>query len=111
MDNMVRSLVHDDDTQLFGEPLVITGEGDTVVPLGAPDNAADLAVAFRCVDPGSFEFHIDGQYAMTVTCDAASGGGGSYFTVDVMAAHTLTVSAATESDSWFGRRGPPGPFL
>lgn len=114
LDNVVAEFVRDD-TQLIGEPLKINGQGDTVVPLGAaPENATELAVAVRCAEPGSFEFHIDRKYAMTVTCDGASGGSGSYFTVEDMAAHTLAVAAGEGERfmiwaSWVARPVPPAP--
>lgn len=117
VDNMVATFVHDD-TQLFGEPVEINGQGDTVTPLGAaPADAAELAVVFRCTDPGNFELLIDGKAAMTIVCDegsASSGGGGSYFTVDEKPTHTLTV-AADEGEgyiawvSWASRAVPPEP--
>jgi hypothetical protein len=115
VDNMVAEFIHDD-TQLFGEPVVIDGQGDTVVPLGAlPESAVELAVAFRCADPGSFDVLVDGKAAMTITCDeapTASGGGGSYFTVDDAPTHTLTVSAGDGKRfmvwaSWATRAVPP----
>lgn len=116
VDNMVAQFVHDD-TQLFGESVEINGQGDTVVPLGAaPENAAELAVVFRCADPGSFELLIDGETAMTMICDEAStsGGGGSYFTVKDQPTHTLTVSAGEGERyvawaSWASRAVPPEP--
>ncbi|WP_157509556.1 hypothetical protein [Glaciibacter superstes] len=117
VDNMVAALVYDD-TQLFGEPVVINGQGNTVEPLGAvPDGAVELAVAFRCADPGRFEFLVDGKAATTIICDEAStgsAGSGSYFTVDDAPAHTLTVSAGEGKRyvvwaSWAARAVPLEP--
>lgn len=114
VDNMVAEFIHDD-TQLFGEPAVINGHGDTTASLGAvPENAVELAVAFRCADPGSFDVLVDGKAAMTITCDEASGGGGSYFTVDDAPTHTLTVSAGDGKRyvvwaSWAARAVAPVP--
>jgi hypothetical protein len=117
VENMVAKFIHDD-TELFGEPVVINGQGDTVVPLGAvPENAAELAVAVRCADPGSFDVLVDGKAAMTITCDEApttSGGGGSYFTMDDAPTHTLSVSAGDGKRyvvwaSWAARAVPPVP--
>jgi hypothetical protein len=117
VDNMVAEFIHDD-TQLFGEPVLINGHGDTTASLGAvPENAVELAVAFRCADPGSFDMLIDGKAAMTITCDEAptvSGGGGSYFTVDDAHTHTLTVSAGDGKRyvvwaSWAARAVPSVP--
>ena len=107
-----------DDTQLFGEPVMVNGEGDTVVPLGAvPDGAVELAVRLRCIDPGSFELLVDGDLAMTIMCDeasTASAGGAGYFTVDDAPTHTLTVSAGKGNRfviwaSWAARAVPPAP--
>lgn len=117
VDNMVAEFIHDD-TELFGEPVLIDGQGDTVIPLGAvPENAVELAVAFRCADPGSFDVLVDGKAAMTITCgeaSTASGGGGSYFTVDDAPTHTLTVSAGDGKRyvvwaSWAARAVLPEP--
>jgi hypothetical protein len=117
VDNMIAEFIHDD-TQLYGEPVVINGQGDTTVPLSAvPENAVELAVAFRCADPGSFDVLVNGKAAMTITCDeasTASGGGGSYFTVDDAPTHTLTVSAGEGKRyvvwaSWAARAVPPEP--
>jgi hypothetical protein len=117
VDNMVAAFV-DDDTQLFGEAVEIEADGSTVVPLGAmPEDAAELAVALHCADPGSFEVLIDGQPAMTIVCDqasTASSGGAGYFTVEDAATHTLTVSAGEGERyvvwaSWAARATPPEP--
>jgi hypothetical protein len=117
VDNMVAEFVHDD-TQLFGEPVLINGQGDSTASLGAaPENAVELAVAFRCADPGRFDVLVDGKAAMTITCDEApmaSGGGGSYFTVEDAPTHTLTVSAGDGKRyvvwaSWAARAVPPVP--
>lgn len=117
VDSMVDALVSED-TQLFGEALVINGQGNTATLLGAaPDGAVELAVAFQCTDPGSFELLVDGRAAMTVVCDeasTASAGGGGYFTVEDAAKHALTVSADEGKRyvvwaSWAARAVPPEP--
>jgi hypothetical protein len=117
VDNLVAQLVNDD-TQLYGEPVVVGGHGNTVVPLrAAPEDAVELAVVFRCADPGSYELLVDGQTGMTVTCDdpsTTSSGGGSFFTVTDAVTHTVTVAADDGKRfllwaSWAARAAPVPP--
>ncbi|PJJ63271.1 hypothetical protein CLV54_0929 [Compostimonas suwonensis] len=95
VDALVDSFIPDD-TQLFGAPVVVDGHRDTAVPLGAmPEGAVELAVVFRCEDPGNFDLLVDGKAVMTMICDegsTASGGGGGYFSVNDASAHTLAIS-------------------
>ncbi len=83
-----------DDTQLFGTPVLLSGQGDTIVQLGSmPEGAAELAVAFNCGDPGQFEFRLDGEWVGSVVCDDAStAGGGTYYAVSDAGPHTLAIS-------------------
>jgi hypothetical protein len=117
VDDSVAQLVHDD-TEVFGEPVVVRGDGNTVVPLGAaPNGAVELAVVFGCADPGTYEFLVDGQTGMTVTCDApstSSAGGGGFFTVTDAATHSVTVAADHGKRfllwaSWAARAAPVPP--
>ena len=107
-----------DDTQLFGSPVLLSGEGDTVVQLGSvPTGAVELAVAFNCGDPGRFEFHLDGEWVGSVVCDETStgaGGGGVYYAVSDAATHTLTISTDAGARyalwaSWAARAVLPEP--
>jgi hypothetical protein len=97
---------------------VVSGQGDAVIPLGAmPEGAVELALSFRCGDPGKFELLVDGEATMTLTCDeesSSSAGGASYIAVDDAPTHTLTVSAGETKRyvvwaSWAARAVPPEP--
>lgn len=112
---MTSTLVYDD-TQLFGPPALVSGEGSTTVQLGArPDGATELVVAFRCDDPGRFDFLLDGVNVGASICDEAStssASGGSFFTVEDAGSHTFTVTTDDQSRyvlwaSWAARAVPP----
>lgn len=115
--NMIATLIHDD-TLLFGAPVMIDGQADAEVPLGAmPEGAIELAVAVRCGDPGNYEVRVDGADAVIVACDEDSSsraGGAAFVPVDAEGTHTLTVSV-TEGDrfalwaSWAARPVAPQP--
>lgn len=115
MDNAIAMFVHDD-TQLIGEPVQVSGQNETVIPLGAkPEGATELGVILRCQDAGTFNVLIDGQPKMTLTCDensSASAGGASYFTVEDRPTHSVTIDASDGGRyavwaSWAARAIPP----
>lgn len=119
MDNSIAMFVHDD-TQLLGEPVQVSGQGTTIIPLGAkPVGATELAVILRCQGPGTFNVLIDGQTKATVVCDedsSNSAGGASYFTMEGRPTHSVTVDAGggeryAVSTSWVARAVPPAPSL
>jgi hypothetical protein len=115
MDNSIAEFVHGD-TQLIGEPVHVSGQDETVIPLGAkPEGATELGVILRCQGAGTFNVLIDGQPKATVICDedsSASAGGGSYFTVEDRPTHAVTVDAGDGARyavwaSWAARAVPP----
>lgn len=112
---MTSTLVYDD-TQLFGPPALVSGQGSTTVQLGAmPEGATELVVAFRCDDAGRFDFLLDGVNVGASICDEAStssASGGSFFTVENADSHTFTVTTDEQSRyvlwaSWAARALPP----
>ncbi len=112
---MTSALVYDD-TQLFGAPALLSGQGNTTVQLGAkPEGATELVVAFQCEDPGRFDFLLDGVIVGTSICDeesTSSAGGGSFFTVGDGDTHTFAVVTDEQSRyvlwaSWAARAVPP----
>ena len=117
MDNSVAMFVHYD-TQLIGEPVQVSGQDETIIPLGAkPEGATELAVILRCQGAGTFNVFIDGQPKVTVVCDedsSATAGGGSYFSVEDRPTHAVTVDAGDGERyevwaSWAARAVPPAP--
>lgn len=114
---MTSGLVYDD-TQLFGAPALLSGQGDTTVQLGAmPAGATELVVAFQCDDPGRFDFLLDGEAVGATICDeesTSSAGSGSFFTVENADTHTFAVTTDDQSRyvlwaSWAARAVPPAP--
>jgi hypothetical protein len=110
----------DDDTQLFGTPVILTGEGETNVLLGSPpEGATDIAVAFNCVDAASYDIQVDDDDAMTITCDEKStsrAGGASLFPIDAESDGDHRLSIATGKNdryavwaSWASSATPPDP--
>jgi hypothetical protein len=115
--NLVAEFVQDD-TQLFGDPVELSGQGETVIALGEkPDSATELSVIFHCQDPGTFDLLIDGETHMTTVCSensTSSSGSGGHFTVEDMPTHSLTVAPGDEERytvwaSWAARAVPPAP--
>lgn len=107
-----------DDTELFGAPVMWDGQGDSTIELGArPDGAAELAIALRCLDVGSYDLRVDAERALRVVCDHASStqaGTATYVPVEDVPAHTLTVSAEDGAGylvwaSWATRAVAPEP--
>jgi hypothetical protein len=110
-----------DDTALFGAPVVLSGHGDASSSLGiAPAGATQIALALRCGGPGTFEVLVDEERALRVTCDEESSpraGGGAYFLLDeddAAATHALTISTAAENGyllwaSWAAQAPVPAP--
>lgn len=117
MDNSVAMFVPDG-TQLIGEPVQVSRQDETVMPLGAkPEGATELAVILRCQGAGTFNVFIDSQPKATVVCDedsSATAGGGSYFTVEDRPTHAVTVDAGDGERyavwaSWVARAVSPAP--
>jgi hypothetical protein len=117
LDNAIAMSVHDD-TQLFGEPVEVSGQGNTVVPVGAiPEGATELVVVFGCRSAGTFDLLVDGELEMTTVCSensSAFGGGASYFTVEDKPTHAVTIYAGDNERyavwaSWVARAVPPAP--
>lgn len=112
---MTSTLVYDD-TQLFGPPALVSGQGNLTVQLGAmPEGATELVVAFRCDDAGRFDFLLDGVNVGSSICDetsTSSASGGSFFTVQEPGNHTFAVTTDDQSRfvlwaSWVARAVPP----
>jgi hypothetical protein len=116
IEQMTEQVVYDD-AQLFGTPFVFSGAGKTVVELGAiPEGAEQIAVAFHCVDPGTFVIKIDDE-PFTQTCDAeatAGSNGGGYFSPGATTDHSISVTTDRDTRyllwaSWATPAGEPGP--
>lgn len=96
VEQMAQGLTHDD-TQLFGTPFILAGEGDTNVILGSPAvEATDVLIAFNCIDAGTYTLRLDDDDAMTVQCDdvsTANSGGGTFLPIESTgdSAHKLSI--------------------
>ena len=117
IEDMVELVVYDD-AQLFGTPFVLSGQGNTTVELGsAPDGAEQLALAFHCVDAGTFRVLIDGEQQSEIGCaeeDTARTNGGGYHVVKGDGEHTLTIATDHAKRyvlwaSWATRATAPEP--
>ncbi|MEV8267702.1 hypothetical protein [Microbacterium sp. NPDC076911] len=117
IEQMTVALVQDD-TQLFGTPFILSGQGDTTVELGpAPVGAVDLVVAFHCEDAGTYNMTIDGEAASTTICDQEATdypNGGEFYPITDSDPHTLTVTTAKANHfvlwaSWASRAAVPEP--
>lgn len=116
IEEMTEQVVYDD-AQLFGTPFVLSGSGDTVVELGAiPNGAEQIAVAFHCVDPGSFVIDVDGQpYTQNCGPQATTGAnGGGYFSPGEGEDHSISVSTGRDTRyllwaSWATPASEPEP--
>ncbi|PPH96806.1 hypothetical protein C5C56_13725 [Rathayibacter sp. AY1D1] len=99
IEEMTEQVVYDD-AQLFGTPFVLSGAGNTVVELGAiPEGAEQIAVAFHCVDPGSFVINVDGQpYTQGCGRQATTGAnGGAYFSPGAAGDHSISVTTGRDT--------------
>lgn len=115
--DMVGQVVYDD-AQLFGTPFVFSGQGNTTVELGsAPEGAEQLALAFHCVDAGTFRMEIDGEWHGDNSCTeeaTAYTNGGEYISIEGGGEHTLTISTDRDKRyvlwaSWATRAADPEP--
>ena len=98
VESIARTFVHDD-TQLFGTPFILSGQGETNVILGsAPAGATDIAIAFNCLDAASYEVRVDGEFFARITCDENSterAGSASFYPLDPTGDGEHRVSIAT----------------
>ncbi len=117
VEDMRDSVVYDD-AQLFGTPIVISGQGTTTINLGqAPQGAEGIAVAFHCSDAGTYAEIVDGVQNTSHTCsaeDTAYTNGGGYSAVSGPGDHTLTISTDRANrfviwTSWANPAGVPEP--
>lgn len=88
-----------DGTELFGTPVLLSGQGDTTIILGdSPEGATGLFIVFNCLDPGPFVTLIDGEFASRTTCDEEStgrAGSGGFQAIDGASgkSHRLQIEA------------------
>jgi hypothetical protein len=65
----LREELSGNDAPLFGTPILVSGQGDTVIELGEiPEGASEVAWLFYCVDPGTYSSSIDGESPGTSVC-------------------------------------------
>lgn len=114
---MTEGVVYDD-AELFGTPLILSGQGETTLKLGAaPDGAKSIAVAFHCVDAGKFQVLVDGEKQGEHGCseaDTSSANGGGYYPIHGGGEHTLTIITDRSKryvlwTSWANRATAPEP--
>lgn len=89
-----------DDTQLFGTPFIIRSAGVTEIDLGqAPAGATSIALAFHCLNAGTFAYTLDGEPIGSSTCtdsDTRYTNGGGFLQPSESNTHTLQIATEAE---------------
>ena len=76
--------------QLFGTPVVIAGNGKTLIDLGkSPDGATSIAIALNCVDAGDFTIAINGEIDSTMSCTEEAAESNREHSVGMGGQHTV----------------------
>lgn len=117
IDEMTSTIVRDD-TRLFDTPFVVRSSGDTTIELGkAPAGASSIAFALHCLDAGSFDYSIDGDWIGRTSCsqqDTEFTNGGGFIDIQGNGVHTLRINARSQNGyviwaSWATPAPPPEP--
>lgn len=95
--------VGEPEARRVGDPILFAGSGDAEIPLGMiPEGVTQLAIAFDCVDPGTYEIavgEVDGGFG--ASCDAGNTAAnlGGVFTASPTLDRAIHISAAL-GDRW-----------
>jgi hypothetical protein len=93
--NELKAGLEGNNALLFGAPVLVSGQGDTVIELGdRPEGASELAFVFHCIDPGTYAWSRDGEAPATTVCteeNSPGSGVSDLLGVDGDGEHTLEV--------------------